>query len=158
MVFHKNPSGRSMGPVGKIVCPIITKAAIEMINDLFQKYVGMSDREFNSLLYLDTQDLKDLLGNGMDIGFHTESHFWFKDLDKNQTLSEIETPCSFFDLFLPKHYEINSVAYPYGNSTILARHLYKSIGVHWGFTSSPGHLKLNQNNLLLPRWDTVFLK
>ena len=126
-----------------------------LISELFNKYVGLTDKEFVNYLFLDKYDVSQMANAGMYIGYHSENHHRFSDLDEPQAFSEVKAPIHFFQKNIEPSLEIKSVAYPFGDSIPSIRDYYLKNGVSWGFNTI--HESIDDKNfdpMQIPRWDT----
>lgn len=56
---------------------------------LFKKYVGESEESFSQKLYMNTDQIKQLINSGMHIGGHGYNHYWLENLDEREQRRQI---------------------------------------------------------------------
>ena len=47
---------------------------------LFEEYVGMSEAEFSSQLYMNANEIRELINSGMYVGSHGSMHYWLNKI------------------------------------------------------------------------------
>ncbi len=124
-----------------------------IINFLLQKFVGQSESELSSELYMNLDQIHEMQKNGMNFGAHGYEHYWLEKLNENEKRSEIRKSNEFLDeIGAPKRNRV--FCYPYGSydeKTIdLIKDEYKL-----GLTTRSEIANLEFNNRFeLPRLDT----
>ena len=126
-----------------------------IINKLFSSIVDESEANFSKKLYMNKNNLIEMHKNKMTIGSHGVNHYWWKDLNYNRQLSEIEGSIDFFKK--NKIYDSNfSVCYPYGSYNKDSLKILKKLGVKYALTTKVG--SINKKNIIknyeYPRFDT----
>jgi peptidoglycan/xylan/chitin deacetylase (PgdA/CDA1 family) len=125
-----------------------------LIGDLFNKFVNISDSDFVNTLYMNNADIKYILGQGMEVGFHSLNHHWFSDLNSSEINAEISNPLMYFNENFSNQNDL-SVAYPYGDFTPFAIKTYNRYGINFGFTTKPGFIDFTKTDRMrCARWDT----
>ncbi len=125
-----------------------------IIDDLFKKYVTVSESLFVEDLYMSIDHLKEMKLTGMTIGNHTYSHYWLSKLSKKEQIEEIENSLNF--LSVNKLVKNNwSFSYPYGAYNKKTIEILKDLNCHLSFTSKSNRAILNfENRFSLDRLDT----
>ncbi len=126
----------------------------EIVNELFERFVGRSEGEFCSELYMSAEDLRHLVKEGMYVGSHTYSHSWLSSLTKDQQKKEIDHSIEFLD-----HIGSNTskwiMCYPYGDYNDETLDILSATSCVAGLTTNFGDADLvAENPLTLSRWDT----
>lgn len=125
-----------------------------IINILFNRYVGLTQKEFSKEVYASMSELREMVNNGMHIGSHGSQHNWLDQMSKNDQKNDIVESLSFLeDLGMPTKDWI--MCYPYGAFNEETLEIVKNLGAAIGVTTKIGKANLLTNNLLaLPRFDT----
>jgi peptidoglycan/xylan/chitin deacetylase (PgdA/CDA1 family) len=127
----------------------------KIINKLFSIIIDESEAEFASKLYMNKNNLVEMYKNKMTIGSHGVNHYWWKDLNYNNQLNEIEGSIKYFKK--NKIYNNNfSVCYPYGSYNRDSLKILKKLGIKFALTTKIG--TINKKNIIknfeYPRFDT----
>ena len=121
---------------------------------LFEKYVGVSQKDFSIDLYLSKEEVSQLVSEGMYVGSHSHSHYWMNEESLESQKKEIELSLVFLDkIGAPTKDWI--MCYPNGayNDDTLSILRKKKCVV--GLTCNVGHGLLKRHKLLeLSRFDT----
>jgi len=120
---------------------------------LFDEYVGIDEAVFARELYLDREQLRCMLANGMEIGGHGAEHVWLDALDRRAQAHEIELTRGFL-ADLRGDARDWTMCYPFGayNADTLA--LLGEAGCALGFTTRVGLEADFRAPLELARLDT----
>lgn len=121
---------------------------------LFQKIVGISQKNFSNEIYMNIDEVRMLVSKGMYVGSHGSMHYWLDKLNFQEQKNDILSSLEFLE-------EVGAqttnwiMCYPYGayNNTTLS--LLKNLGASIGITT--GYRKANlkaDDPLALPRVDT----
>lgn len=80
---------------------------------LFEEFVGISENEFSKELYMNIDQIKYMVNNGMHIGNHGYDHYWLNSLSEKDQRNEIQKGCEFLKLV---GVDMNNwtMCYPYG--------------------------------------------
>ena len=124
----------------------------EIINDLFSKFYS-NEISFIDNFYMNFNDLKRLISEGMTIGAHTYSHCLLSRLSDEECKSEIVESIDILQQKLL--FEIESFAYPNGVRTPASESTLKSSMIKYSF--GVGNLKANPkvNRFYIPRIDAA---
>ena len=121
---------------------------------LFNKYVGVSESDFSKKLYMNIDEVRELVKQGMYVGSHGCMHYWLDRINENKQRLEIQNSLEFLEeVKAPTNNWI--MCYPYGayNNTTLS--LLKDSKALIGITTEPRVASLYKDNkLTLPRLDT----
>lgn len=125
-----------------------------ILDILFKKYIGVDTISFAKELYLNTDQVKHMINDGMHFGAHGNNHFWWNKLPHEQLENEI---CESKNFLL--HCGVNpnelTAAYPYGAYNDSAINLMLKHNFKLGFTTEVGTPPLsNIDPLKIPRLDT----
>lgn len=122
-----------------------------IVNSIFERY--FSESEVLETLYMDISQIKHL-ANLNCLGSHTHSHYPLGLLNKNKLNFELEHSKHYFEKLTEK--SIQMVTYPYGTDeacTSLVAETAEKVGYLFGFTTKKGEVNVDQNKLLLKRFD-----
>lgn len=130
------------------------KLRLKIINNLLERYLNLSIKEFSKELYINSQDLKEMYDEGMHFGSHGEFHERWGLLSKNKQKKEMKNSIGFL-----KKIGLNkdrlSVCYPYGSYNKDTLNCVNDFNFNFGLTTNVGgvsnkHLK---NKFELPRFN-----
>lgn len=126
----------------------------KICDSLLLDFVEQDKNEIIDELYLNKEEIKEMINYGMHIGGHTLSHKWMSSLSYNEQETEIKGTFKFLENIYSKKF-IPSLCYPFGDynsDTISLMNKYKFKA---GFTCDPrGFNKLTDSTLEIPRYDT----
>lgn len=125
----------------------------EIVNDLFEEAVGVTEEEFSEQLYVNMEQIKEMREAGMFFGLHGEGHYWLNKLPPDKMKQDIDNGFSFFQSVIDPNYLVMN--YPYGgyNEDVFA--YAREIGCKVGFSVEARHADLDLDNpMILPRLDT----
>ena len=74
---------------------LVEELRINIIDTLFEKYVGMSENALSRELYMNEEQLKHMLRSGQHIGNHGYNHYWWNDLNEEEMSQELDLSISF---------------------------------------------------------------
>ena len=123
----------------------------ELINAIFESY--FETNQILNELYMSQQQLIDLSKKGY-LGSHTHSHFPIGLLKEDLIKYELEHSKQYFERLTDT--KIEMVAYPYGSPeacTDEVATIAKEVGYKLGFTTTRGKNTIENNLLLLNRFD-----
>jgi peptidoglycan/xylan/chitin deacetylase (PgdA/CDA1 family) len=125
-----------------------------ILNNLFEMYVTDREDVFSKELYMNTDQLRCMLKNGMYIGGHGYEHVWLNTLNSNELSKELDGTLHFLEIIgAPTSSWV--MCYPYGgyNDSVVRELKLKKCAA--GLTSVVGLANLNSANAFtLPRLDT----
>jgi len=126
----------------------------KIVDNLFKKYVGISEEAFSQELYMNVDQIKTMLRHGMFVGSHGYDHVWLTILSKPAKEAEIDQSLNFLD-----HLGINlnqwAMCYPYGNYDLELESILSSRNCALGLTTEVEVAKLDPKlRYRLPRLDT----
>lgn len=121
---------------------------------LFEEYVGVSEGEFSSKLYMNVAEVRELVRNGMHVGSHGSMHYWLDKISAKKQKEDIVESLGFLE-------EIGAstkkwiMCYPYGAYNKKTISLLKKLGASVGVTTQVRKAIIGKDNpLTLPRFDT----
>ena len=121
---------------------------------LFDKYVGMAEKDFADELYLSIKDIKKLISSGMYVGSHGYRHSWLNKEAVNSQKHEIDSSLKLLQ-------EVGArdndwiMCYPYGAYNQDTLDLLKDRSCAVGLTTKVGRASVSKKSALeLPRYDT----
>ena len=125
-----------------------------IVTNLFAKYVGVSQSEFATNLYMNQEEVKELIQKGMYVGSHGSMHYWLNQMSKKDQYKDISESLQFLE-------EVGArtsdwiMCYPYGAYNNDTLSLMKEFGAVVGVTTEFRKANLSlDHSLLLPRLDT----
>lgn len=121
---------------------------------LFEQFVGIDEKAFARELYMNENQLKQLVRDGMHIGCHGYDHYWWNKLTKEELNQEISRSKSFLGS-LGCEMSAWTACYPYGSSSPDVVSLLEKHGCRLAFTTEVRVARLGKDHsLLVPRLDT----
>jgi len=129
----------------------------KLVDELFVKYVSVSEKVFSRELYMSLEQLKHMVKAGMHVGSHGYNHYWWSRLDNDQLKNEIEKS---FDFIKRLGGDMNyfTTCYPYGSYNENVMSVLGKYGCKLAFTTEVAVADLTQNKALaIPRLDTNHL-
>ena len=126
----------------------------KIVDELFVKYVGMSESAFSQELYMDKEQLMTMQRHGMHIGCHGFNHYWWNRLSRQDLEKEIDLSLQFLN-GIGTDMNNWTACYPYGaHDEKTVKVLYEK-GCKLAVTTEVDIANTKNNNrLLLPRLDT----
>lgn len=125
-----------------------------IISNLFEKYVKIKKSEFLKKIYMNMEDVLELVKNGMYVGSHGAEHYWYNEISENKQREDIKTSLEFLEkIGTPTSNWI--MCYPYGGYNKTTLSIIKKYGASLGLTTNIGEALIGESNpLTLPRLDT----
>ncbi|GHA47576.1 hypothetical protein GCM10008927_10480 [Amylibacter ulvae] len=121
---------------------------------LFEKYVGITPTDFCTELYVTSDELREMMANGMYVGNHTYNHVWLNSVSKNEQKQELELSQDYLSsLGVPSDNWV--MCYPYGGYNADTLAILRTMGCVAGFTVKVGTANLATDDpLQINRFDT----
>tara|TARA_B100000900_G_C20575444_1_gene715107 strand:+ start:1070 stop:1996 length:927 start_codon:yes stop_codon:yes gene_type:complete len=135
-------------------CVLPEETRNSITKSLFKKFVGESELEFSSNLYMNIEEVRELVKKGMYVGCHGSKHFWLDKLSVEKQKEDIVNSIGFLENVgvLTKNWIMSYPHGAYDDSTIS---LIKDLGASIGITTEPKIANLlTDNPFILPRMDT----
>lgn len=126
----------------------------EITKKLFQEICGKSLEDFSKELYLNKNEVSQLIDEGMLIGSHTYNHYWLNTLNRKEQNKEIDLSVKFLKSLNLKT-ENWIMCYPYGAYNKDTISLLKSKNCSFAFTTKSGESDLMNEPYELKRKDTT---
>lgn len=121
-------------------------------SDLFEKYVGVSEKQLAYELYMNADQIRTMKRNGMYIGIHGYDHYWLGNLPREQMQADIDRALEVMDEFIDADAWVMN--YPYGNYNAGVLEYIKSKGCRLGLTTEVRVADIGKDGALeLPRLD-----
>ena len=122
-------------------------------NDLFKKYVGISEDKLSGELYLTTDQIRLMKNEGMHFGLHGYSHYWLGCLPEQEMRADIMQALDVMSEYMDnKNWVMN---YPYGSYNEALLQYIDSSGCKLGLTTQVKVADLTEcSRLTIPRLDT----
>ncbi len=125
-----------------------------LVDELFSKYVGMSEAAFSRELYMDSMQLKTMLRHGMHVGSHGYNHYWWNRLEGDDLEMEIDKSKAFLN-DIGVDMSMWTACYPYGSYCQEAVDMLADKECKLAVTTEVKIANLEKDNrFLLPRLDT----
>ena len=121
---------------------------------LFNKFVSEDESGFSKELYMNKEQLKEMVRAGMHIGSHGNSHQWLSTLPRNDQKDEI---ISSLKLLEEIGCDVNcwTMCYPFGDYNLDTINVLKELDCKMAFTTKVGLASRNKSDLFeMPRLDT----
>ena len=126
----------------------------EITKKLFKEICGKSLEDFSKELYLNKNEVSQLIDEGMLIGSHTYNHYWLNTLNRKEQNKEIDLSVKFLKSLNLKT-ENWIMCYPYGAYNKDTISLLQSKNCSFAFTTKSGESDLMNEPYELKRKDTT---
>jgi peptidoglycan/xylan/chitin deacetylase (PgdA/CDA1 family) len=121
---------------------------------LLDEFVNKSEEELSRELYLNRDQISEMIDCGMHFGSHGKSHFWFNSLDQEQQEYEIKESIKFLNSIYKKDFLL-TMCYPYGSYNENTLSLMKKYNFKLALTTIPKiYNSLVDDIHKIPRLDT----
>lgn len=125
-----------------------------LIDELFRHFVTQDEQSFADELYLNENQLREMLDAGMWIGSHGDEHLWLNSLLAKEQRHEIDASLDFL-AGLGVQTRDWVMCYPFGGYDDSLLEILREKGCALGLTVNVGVANLSKHDaLLLPRLDT----
>lgn len=122
---------------------------------LFEKYVGITESQMASELYMTKDQIRELRRNGMFIGIHGYDHYWLGNLEKDKMEKDLSMALKVMDEFIDNNRWV--INYPYGSNNSEVIRFAKLNGAVAGLSTKMGIADIGKDDpFLLPRMDCIF--
>ena len=126
----------------------------KIIDNLFTKIYGNDEEKVSSEIYMNSNEVNEMINNQMYIGAHGFEHDWLNSMNKDEQQEELLKSCQML-----KGFKINeklwSISFPFGGFDKTTLDLCKIHEFKLGFTTLPKTADLiNDDVLTMPRLDT----
>jgi peptidoglycan/xylan/chitin deacetylase (PgdA/CDA1 family) len=126
---------------------------IKITNKLFERYLGINLEVFSRELYMNKDQLKCMINNGMYVGIHGHNHYHWASLNRNDQETEIKESVNFLKS-LGVDMNCLTAAYPYGSYNQDSINLLSKYNCKLAFTVEAKIASLEKDERLkLPRID-----
>ena len=123
-------------------------------SSLLNDFLGESEKDLAKAFYLSTQNIREMISEGMHFGSHGKSHFWFSSLKRSEQEEEIKSSIEFLSSLYDDDFDL-TMCYPYGDYNQDTLDLIKKYNFQIAVTTKPRTFNPQRDNLLeIPRWDT----
>jgi len=128
-----------------------------IVDELFKNYVTKDEKSFSRELYMDLDQIKCMVRNGMYVGSHGFNHSWLNMLQYDEQENEIDQSLRFLNLVnAPTKNWV--MCYPYGLYNDSLIEIIKKKGCSLAFTTKVDLSNLTKKNAYtLERLDTTDL-
>lgn len=127
---------------------------IKFLDNLFKKYIGISEEVFSRELYMNEEQLKHMLRSGQHIGNHGYNHYWWMSLNKEEMNKELDLSIGFLEKI---GVDMNNwtACYPYGSYDDQSIKMLKERGCKLAVTTKVDIAAINKDTrFIMPRLDT----
>jgi peptidoglycan/xylan/chitin deacetylase (PgdA/CDA1 family) len=124
---------------------------------LFEEFVGVDECAFARELYMDTDQLRRLVAQGMEVGGHGAAHVWLNTLSLAEQQAEIDATAAFLADVHGRRAVDWVMSYPFGAYTFETLALLPRAGCALGLTTRFAAASDLSSPLELPRLDTNHL-
>ena len=125
----------------------------EICDRLFQDFLDLNESELSKSLYMNINQIGEMINEGMHFGGHGKNHFWFSSLNRNDQEKEIMASATFLKSLYSKEFLL-TMCYPHGDYNNETLSLLKRMNFKLGFTTMAKTYNESDDFLLIPRWDT----
>ncbi|WP_209451972.1 polysaccharide deacetylase family protein [Leptospira ryugenii] len=128
-----------------------------ILDELFEEYLGVSERVINNELYVNQDQISTMLKSGMHIGSHGHEHFWLHTLTYEEQEQDLRKSLSFL-IESGVNPDTLTICYPYGSYNETTIEILKKMNFKLGFIdpSVTGIAELTEKNRFeFPRIDTI---
>lgn len=133
---------------------LIEELRIKILDNLFEKYIGMSEGSFSRELYMNEEQLKDMLRSGQHVGNHGYNHLWWNSLTKEEMREELDLSIAFLNKI---GVDMNNwtANYPYGSYDDQSIEMLQERGCKLAVTTEVDIATTNKSTRFkMPRLDT----
>lgn len=124
----------------------------QIVSDLFEKYVGVSEEKLAYELYMTEEQIRTLKRHGMFIGIHGYDHYWLGNLPQKQMEADVSKALEIMDEFVDRKQWVMN--YPYGSYNEKVLDFIRKEGACIGLTTEVRVADLEKDSLLkIPRLD-----
>ena len=126
----------------------------KIIDNLFGKYIGMSEGAFSRELYMNEEQLKHMYRSGQHIGNHGYNHYWWNSLKEKEMTDELDLSINFLKKV---GIDMNNwtACYPYGSYDDQAIRLLNERGCKLALTTEVDIAQTNkEKRFTMSRLDT----
>ena len=121
---------------------------------LFKKYVTSDEKSFSKTLYMDINDMKEMIRAGMHFGSHGFGHYWLASLSRNKQEIDINKSIQFLKK-IGADSDNWTMCYPYGSFNGETISILQNNNCKLAFTTKVDISQININyRLEIPRLDT----
>jgi len=160
----RKKEGRMYDDKATVICKILLQYLIpnkkkkKILDILFKKYVSSTKDQIIKKLYLNSNQAKIMIKEGMHFGSHGIGHYWWEHLSLKDQKKEILGSMNYLKR-LGIDQKNFTVCYPWGSYSKSTLKILKKIDCKIGLVIKHGVINnFNANPLLLPRIDTNEIK
>jgi len=122
------------------------KIRVRICNFLFEFYIKKNEVEFASELYMNSEELKEMINSNMYVGNHSYQHLWLNTLSKDLQEHEIDKSLNYLNKIGAPTIDW-VMNYPYGAYNSNTIDILKKKGCCIGLTSKNGIAELKKGKL-----------
>ncbi len=133
---------------------LVETLRIQIVDSLFQKYIGICENAFSKELYMSEDQLIHMISSGHHIGNHGFNHYWWNSLSAEEMGKELKLSMNFLKKI---GVDMNNwtACYPYGSFDDQSVDMLKDSGCKLALTTEVDIASTNQDmRFLMPRLDT----
>jgi peptidoglycan/xylan/chitin deacetylase (PgdA/CDA1 family) len=121
---------------------------------LFQKFIKETENDFSSKLYMNIDEMHEMVEKGMYFGSHSYSHQWLSYLSSDDLELELINSINFCNKVNPGMNDL-VMCYPYGDYNENTISTLIKYGFKAGLTTKVGDATISKSNIFsLERYDT----
>lgn len=125
----------------------------QISSKLFEKYVGMPEKQFAKELYMNEEQILCMKNHGMHIGLHGYDHYWLGELPEDQMKSDVDNSIKAMRGIIDENCWVFN--YPYGSYNEAVIEYLRKKGCKLSMTTDVRVADIEKDNrYLLPRLDT----
>lgn len=126
----------------------------KIINELFRAYVTKDEKGFSESLYMNRDQIKEMVDNKMHVGSHGYDHYWLDTLSAEKQQNDIVQSVEFLKS-LHGNTQNMTISYPYGACNNDLLEIIKYQGFSAGFIVDGRIADISIDSMFqLPRMDT----
>jgi peptidoglycan/xylan/chitin deacetylase (PgdA/CDA1 family) len=133
---------------------LVEKLRDKIVDELFIKFIGMSQSNFSRELYLNKEQLITMHRHGMHIGCHGYGHYWWNHLTKQELINELNLSINFLTEI---GIDMNNLTacYPYSGYNNQVIRMLNTMGFKLAMTAVPDIASTNRDTRFeMSRLDT----
>ena len=133
---------------------LIEELRLKIVDNLFVKYIRMSEDAFSRELYMNEEQLKHMIRSGHHIGNHGYNHYWWNSLNEKEMSKELDLSINFLKKL---GVDMNNwtACYPYGSYDDQSIKMLKERGCKLAVTTEVNIATTDkETRYIMPRLDT----
>ena len=132
---------------------ILPKKVSKMIVSEYFNIILGKNKNFVDDLYMTTEQMREMINNGMHFGSHGKKHVWLEYEKDKEQLDEINSSKNFL-IKNGINQDSLTICYPFGSYNFKTLKILKKLNFKAGFTTNFPRSNKISNKLIIPRYDT----